>query len=314
MAYSANEKRILGITSAAHFLTHLYELTFPALALSIRDELGWTLGGVLRLSFLMYLLYGLGSLPMGVLADRWRARWVVTLGMLGAGAGAVLVALSSTRPQFVGALALMGLCMSAYHPAGMSLLSRTMRRRGRALGFNGVFGNMGSAMAPFIAGILAYEIGWRAAYGVLGGVGLCVGLSSLLLSVEERAAARVAQPPAAGGRRSVLGLFAILCVAMMLAGFSYRGVSIVVPATFREQTTFLATLLGHLRFERLEALDNLAATTLASFVFSMGMLGQIAGGHLADRHDLRKLYLLFHAASLPFLIGMAFFGESLLLV
>jgi MFS family permease len=313
MTFTGNEKRILGLTSAAHFLTHLYELTFPALALTVRDDLGWSLSQVLRLSFGMYLLFGLGSLPMGILTDHWKARWVLVFSMFGAGIGCLLVARAETQTQFILALALVGLCISAYHPAGMSLLSRAVRQRGRALGLNGVFGNLGSATAPFIAGILAYELGWRAAYVALGGLGFVAALGGLLLRVEEPE--RITSGPGSiRAERGVMGAFAILCVAMMLAGLAYRGVSLVLPATFETQTTFLDSVLERLRFTQLQGVQNLAATLIASGVYAMGMAGQVLGGHLADRKDLRKLYLLFHGVSLPFVIAMAFVDEGLLVI
>jgi predicted MFS family arabinose efflux permease len=36
----------------------------------------------------------------------------------------------------------------------------------------------------------------------------------------------------------------------------------------------------------------------------LGIGGQYVGGRLADRHDLRRLYLLFHVCSLPALLAM----------
>jgi MFS family permease len=313
MAFTGKEKRILALTSAAHYLTHLYELAFPALALTVRDDLGWSLSQVLQLSFAMYLLFGLGALPMGFLTDHWKARWVLVLSMFGAGTGCLLVAHASTQGQFVAALALVGVCISAYHPAGMSLLSREVRQRGRALGLNGVFGNLGSATAPFVAGILAYELGWRAAYLFLGGLGLLAAVAGLALRVDEGERPKKQAAPRTHGRGR-LGAFAILCVAMMLAGLAYRGVSLVLPATFELETSFLDSLLQRLRFTQLQGVQNLAATLIASGVYAMGMAGQIVGGNLADRHDLRKLYLLFHGVSLPFVFAMAFFDEALLVL
>lgn len=305
-----HERRILAVTCAAHYLTHLYELAFPAIALSMRDDLGWTLAEVLQLSFGMYLLFGLGALPMGLLADRSGAKGVLSLCMFGAGIGSLLVSFASSKASLVGALALVGISISGYHPAGMSLLSRTMQKRGRALGINGVFGNLGSATAPFVGGLLAFQFGWRLAYLVLGILGLTVGFATLMFPLREPAPSRQAGP---SGAATALRYFAILCLAMMLAGLAYRGVSVLLPATFREQATFLSGWLHGWRWGSFQALGNLAATTLASFAYAIGIAGQLWGGHLADRHDLRRLYLAFWAASLPFLCGMAFAREGLLL-
>jgi MFS family permease len=42
----------------------------------------------------------------------------------------------------------MGLGASTYHPAGTGLISRTISARGTALGINGIYGNVGIALAP----------------------------------------------------------------------------------------------------------------------------------------------------------------------
>ena len=303
-----NDSRILVQTSVAHALVHLYELAFPAIALSIRDDLGWTLGEVLRASFLMYLLFGFGALPMGYLTDRFGARRMLIVCMLGSGLGALAVAASGSRTQLTLALASTGLAASIYHPAGMSLLSRASRR-GRALGLNGLFGSFGSALAPFAGGLLAYALGWRAAYAVLGAVGIAAGVAMLLLRFEVAAAGTTHAPAAGSGRRGIAA-FAVLCAAMLLAGFSYRGLSVVLPAAFAAQAGFLGVWLDRLSAGDSTALGNLAATLLASLAYAIGMLGQLFGGYIADRHDLRRAYLAFHVASLPFLVAMAFAREG----
>jgi MFS family permease len=47
-------------------------------------------------------------------------------------------------------------------------------------------------------------------------------------------------------------------------------------------------------------------------VLLAGMVGQMMGGRLADRMDLRLAYLLIHGASLPFIFLMAFTSNYLL--
>jgi MFS family permease len=314
MQTDRNEKRILAVTGAAHFLAHLYELSFPAVALTLRDDLGWSLPEVLRLSFLMYLLFGLGALPMGWITDRWRARHMLVVCVLGAGIGCCAVALSTGRAQLVAALALVGLCASIYHPAGMALLSRSMRERGRALGWNGVCGSLGIAAAPFAGGILAYAFGWRATYAVLGALGIAAGIAMLLVKIDETRSPRAAEAiPAGGGGRRTLVFASLLGVAVLLAGFCYRGTTLVLPAVFQSQAPFFAEALARVEAEQLGGLRNLAAGILASLALAAGMLGQIVAGHLADRHDLRRLYLAFHAASLPFLVSLVFVRDEALL-
>ena len=58
----------------------------------------------------------------------------------------------------------------------------------------------------------------------------------------------------------------------------------------------------------------MAATLLTSVIYLIGIIGQIFGGKVADRYDLRWMYLAFHACSLPFIILMALIDQELLVV
>ena len=51
-----------------------------------------------------------------------------------------------------------------------------------------------------------------------------------------------------------------------------------------------------------------------SLIYVVGILGQILGGKIADRYDLRWMYLAFHAFSLPFIILMGLVSQELLVI
>jgi MFS family permease len=184
-------------------------------------------------------------------------------------------------------LALMGLCGSIYHPAGMGLISHTIRARGRALGINGMFGNFAIALTPIITATLCERIGWQNTYRATGFAMLGLTTVCALLPIRERPLTpHPTTPVHAGSRQSNRTLFFLLCVAAMLGGISYRGNTVVQPAYFAEHVSLLS--FG-------------AATSL---VYLFGIGGQLVGGSLADRYDLRWLYLAFHALSLPALLAM----------
>ena len=312
MSDRARERNILLVTGVAHFLVHFYMLVFPSLALVLRGEFGLPLDEVLRLSFWMYLLFGLGALPAGVLTDLWRPRWMLAICLLVTAGGSLAAAASRTPEALRLSLAVVGLGASIYHPAGMGLISRGVRRRGRALGINGVYGNLGVVVAPFATGVLAVTLGWRSAYVVLAVPGLAAGLGALFLKVEGDVEAPRAG--AAPGRRRLVLSFVLLCLAMMMGGLAYRGQTLVLPALFAERVGGLVTALDAVSWLPRTGRGLAAATLLTSLAYLAGAWGQAVGGRLADRHDLRLLYLLFHGLSLPFLIALgALSGPPLML-
>ena len=63
MAMNSNEKKILILTSAAHYLTHFFALVFPVLVMPISRDLSMEPADVIQISFPMYLCYGLLAMP-----------------------------------------------------------------------------------------------------------------------------------------------------------------------------------------------------------------------------------------------------------
>jgi FSR family fosmidomycin resistance protein-like MFS transporter len=312
-AIASRERNILAVTAIAHFLAHLYMLVFPSLALVLKSALDLPLHQVLALSFWMYLFYGLGALPAGILTDLYRPRLMLAICLLGMGGSAVVASRAASPQMLRWALAALGLSASIYHPAGMALISRGVRRRGWALGFNGVFGNLGVVSAPFLAGLLAVAIGWRHTYLVLALPGLAAGLLAIFLPVEGEAEPHQPVPSGEGRRRRILQ-FGLLAMAMMLGGIAYRGQTLILPAYFEQRIGFLIDRIGALGWLPEVGRSTLAATTLTSLAYLGGAWGQVVGGRLADRHDLRVLYIIFHAASLPLLLLMGFLGRLPLLL
>jgi MFS family permease len=297
--FTSNERNVLVLTGVAHTATHYAELMYPTLAVGLARDAAIPLDEVLVWSFPGYLLFGLGALPAGYLADRVGARPLLVGALAAMGLSTLLAGFSAPGPALALCLALLGCAGSVYHPVGMGLISHTMAARGRALGINGIFGGIGVALTPLATAALTAWLGWRGAFWVSGCVLLAFGAWFVRLPIEERRGAGI-QPETAAAhdpprRAGALG-FLLLCAAAMLAGVSYRGNTLAQPAYFAE---------------RVSVMGYGAATSMA---FLAGVIGQYAGGAIADRFDLRRGYLLFHLASLPGLLLMAHLAEVPLLL
>ena len=286
MSYSPNERRILTFTAVAHFSVHFLEQMFPTVAVVIARDSGQPIHEVLAWSFFGYLLFGLGALPAGLLADRWGPNRMLQICLLGSGAAALLAAASAPGLGITLALGILGLFSSIYHPAGMSLISSGVRERGRALGLNGVFGNLGIAMAPAASALAMGLIGWRGGYAVFGIALVLVGLASLGVSIDMTAAHGRGEAPHESHGVSPWTLPVVLGICIVLTGIIYRGSTLAMPSYFAERFSPLHFGLA------------------TSAVYLVGTFSQYWGGRLADRHDLRWLYLGFHLASLPALLWM----------
>src|SRR5262249_5117879 len=142
-------------------------------------------------------MFGLGSLPAGRLGDLWGRRAMMVIFFLGMGVSGLVIASTSGVWSLAAALTLMGVFSSIYHPVGIPMLVQGSRNPGFTIGVNGLFGNLGIAVAAILTGLLVKHFGWRAAFAVPGGLALiCAALFALLVPRET-------EPPARRPKKSV---------------------------------------------------------------------------------------------------------------
>jgi MFS family permease len=256
----------LGSIFAAHGASHGFVLVLPAVLVSLREEFGasfTTLGSIATLST---MLYGLGALPGGLLADRLGAPRVLRGFAAASVVCCVLAALAPGLAWLALALALLGAAGAMYHPSGLAELTLNAPGGGRVLGVHGSWGNVGTALAPLLAGAIAAAWTWRASFGLAA---LAAALLLLALSRGVPFDRKLPeQAPPAPAERSRAALTVVMCLAVA-EGFVFQGFVIFLPA-------FLAEVGG---------LGQGAAAkggALSGAVLLVGAGGQLVGGRLAE--------------------------------
>ena len=292
---NSRERRILLTTCYGHFMSHFNMLVFPALVLPLAGQLKMDMAYVLDLSFWMYCLFGVTALPWGMIADRWGAKPLFLIYYLGAGLSGLAASLLIDNPAGLSiALAALGLFSGIYHPIGLGMISKEINRVSLGMGYNGMFGNLGLATAPLLTGLLNWLWGPQAAYLALGALNLLgVGLMSILPPIGDHRSDKKESDEDNG----LLGAFLVLLVAMMLGGIVYRGATVILPAYFELKNQGIFQWFSLMAGVGLS--KNLVATSVTSFIYIVGMLGQYTGGRVAERFDLRFCYLVFHALTIP---------------
>ena len=309
----SNEKKILLFPVASHFLFHFYEIAFPALAIPLTLSLNMSLKDVLELGFPMYLMFGLCALPWGFFADHFSNRLALMIGFFGCAAGSFLTALSSTPAGILWSLAVVGLFSCICHPAGMGLISHTAKNRGAALGFFSVAGTIGLIVGPFLAGLMNWLAGWKVAYAVMGIVSLLWGVALIFIKIDETPLVQENAVGSGGANNNAfpLGTVILFFWIVTLGGLVYRINIVALPAYLEFKAGFLAAALHDLlNIPTVAATTTMAAAALTSVIYIAGIFGQIYGGKIADRYELRRLYIVFNAAILPLALLMAFLSGA----
>ena len=96
------------------------------------------------------------------------------------------------------------------------------------MGIVGVWGNVGMASAPFVAGLLNYVIGWRSGAVILGAVGVVVGIAGILtpISVERGSEVKKVEKLASGTAGPVGFYFQVFLVYLDINIIFYQGYDI----------------------------------------------------------------------------------------
>jgi len=294
----------LGFSNAGHFITHLLMLLYPTVVLSLGPEFGISYGALIQLSLPGFILFGAAALPAGWLGDRWSTRGMMALFFLGIGLSAIFTGLATSPLWLAVGLGLIGMFAAIYHPVGVAWLVGIAKSRGRALGINGVFGNLGVAFAATVAAALTTWIHWRAAFIVPGAVAVVLGCLFLFLirSTAYRKSEKAALAGPAHATPEMWRLFWVLGISTVCSGLVFQSTSIALPKLFDDR---LGSLTGSV----------LGVGGFVTAVYAFGGLAQVVFGFLMDRLPLKPLFLGLNLLQAPLLAAAAYlFGLPLLVV
>ncbi len=294
------ERRIVASTSVAHGLTHGVDVVYGAVLAVVVMEFGVTNTTVGALATASWVAYGLVALPAGEMADRIGSQRVVALSMGGAGVAALLTAAAPNIWVFGISFVLMGVLGGLYHPAGLSLIARGVRSRARALGIHGAGGNLGTAIAPAITAVVAGIWDWRGSFVVFAVVSLSISIVAFRARPDDAGG-----PGARPGLRakSLLAPLVLLLVITACFGFVFRGLTLFL-------SLHLSKNLGFDVFDFEPVVIGGAAATVALL---FGVVGQYAGGEIAERFRRERLLVPATALTVPPLIVMGVWDGWLLL-
>lgn len=293
----------LGFSCVGHTYSHLFAPIFFVVALLLEAEFNLTHGETVSLIVIGNVLFGLGAPVAGWLSDRWSASGMIAVYFLGVGGAMILTGLAQTPSQLLIFLTLCGVFGSIYHPVGFAWLVGQVKKRGTALGINGVFGTIGPSVAAVSAGILSDAFSWRVAFIAPGVLVVLTGLAFWALRqkgvIHDNQIEHV--EPHKASRREVVRVIVVLAVTMLCTGLIYQTTSPALPKVFSER---LSNFAG-------DGVTGIGA--LVAMVYITAGAVQLVAGRLCDSYPLKVIYILAFIAQIPVLVLAAQLGGGGLL-
>ena len=273
-----------------HLLDHLVMLVFPTVVIALGREWGRPYSELLPLALGGFIAFGAFAIPAGWLADHWSRYKMMALFFFGIGTALFLTGFAQNGWQIALGLTLVGMFAAIYHPVGIAMLVASPERMGRALGWNGLWGNLGLAAAALVAGALMDLFGWRTAFFVPGIAAIVAGVAFLLMVPDPGPVQKKSKTIGLHlDGRTMARIFAILVVATACGGVIFNSTTVAMPKVFDERLRDLTQ-------------TNLGVGALVAFVYSVAAFAQVVVGALIDRFEMRRLMITMALAQIPLLV------------
>ena len=294
MTYNPKNSTVPDIfLNIGHLIDHFMVLIFAKAAYDSGRYFGLQYDEMTIYGTLGMVLFGATAPLAGFLSDRYGRMPLMITYHFGIGVSAILASLSTSAYQLAASLALIGIFASIYHPVGIAMLLQRPGVVGLRMGINGVWGNMGIAVAPIVTGILLFYGDWRLTFIVPGMICIFFGVM-FFLSVRSNEDLKIES----NQKKTCIEFApnwqqALIALALSTAsgGFIFGAMSFLLPRYFELHLNDIST--------------NVAITgILAGVVYACASFAQVLVGWLIDRVSPR-LVLFWVAVGQILFIFMA---------
>jgi len=311
-------KHLIPQFMVAHFSHHVCTGVLIPLLPLLRDsfELNYFQSGILVSCF--SISYGIGQIPLAILADRFSPRLIIILGLICISFTGIGVSLTQAFWQMVPFFIAMGIIGGTYHAPASSFISQTLPAsiRGRALGTHVIGGSASFLLTPAMAlGIASLFHSWRSSFFILAFPALLVGTLLGLTTRESRGDAAdgpdrkdvSARAPDSTVNEVQASISAIQIIGAI--GFVVL-LSMIMQVVFASVNSYLPLyMVDH------HGISPKWAGIVISLIAGTGMIGAPVGGALSDRFGRKRIILFCITLSGPLFLAVtrAPFGIPLIL-
>jgi len=226
----------------------------------------------------VYWMIVILTFPVSILVDRWsRTKTIGVMAIMWSIATA-LCALTGNFVQLFMARMLIGVGEAGYAPGGSAMISGLypIDRRARMMGIWNASIPLGSAIGVLLGGVIAVELGWKHAFGIVAIPGMIIAILFLFvkdyktvdLSFFDKNSNRIKME-----KKDMIKEF----ISKPSVLYTYFGMAAVVFVT-TSMLTWLPTY-----FEKMRNIPQETAGKMASSVMVLALVGAPLGGYLTDR-------------------------------
>jgi len=300
--------REVWLITIGHALTHWYPATFYLLLPLIGNELGLSYVQIGSILTVQAVCGAISNIPGGLIVDSvGRKGLLMAISLFWIGAPYLLMGFSYDYWLLLTCAALVGIGNNLWHPTAIPLLAQHFPdRKGLAVSIHGMGGNVGDAVAPFVAGALLAYLTWRQVVmvNVIPGIAMSLVLLALLGGMQSKPRAMPAG--AARPKRTFVDVLRdfrtlltnrvliFLCASLVFRSMTHGGLMAFLPIYLARELDYSPVLIG----------AAMAALQTAGFIAAP------ISGHLSDKMGRRQIIMSSMAVTAVIIVFMIMAGQS----
>lgn len=304
------------LITIGHAMTHWYPATFYVLAPIIGRELGLSYTEIASIVTVQAIAGVLSNIPGGIITDTvGRKGLMMSLALAWVGFPYLIMATTHAYWMLLACAALIGVGNTIWHPTAIPTLARRFPdRKGLVVSIHGMGGNIGDAVAPFVAGSLLSgivigsvlslpAITWRQVmmFNVIPGIVMSIAILWYLGKLELHSTGKTKEqaPSLTEVLKGFVGLLKSSTLMMLVVSSAFRSM------TQGSLLVFLPLYLANVM--------NYSPWTLGAAMMSLQICGFIAApiaGAMSDKVGRRSIMMSSMAMTAVVLLFMIFAGGT----
>ena len=304
------------LITIGHAMTHWYPATFYVLAPIIGRELGLSYTEIASIVTVQAIAGVISNIPGGIITDTvGRKGLMMALALAWVGFPYLIMATTHAYWMLLACAALIGIGNTIWHPTAIPTLARRFPdRKGLVVSIHGMGGNIGDAVAPFVAGTLLSglaigsilslpPITWRQVmmFNVIPGIVMSIAILWYLGKLELHSTGKTKEktPSLTEVLKGFIGLLKNSTLMMLVVSSAFRSM------TQGSLLVFLPLYLANVM--------NYSPWALGAAMMSLQICGFIAApiaGAMSDKVGRRSIMLSSMAMTAVVLVFMIFAGGT----
>ena len=187
--FTREQTQIIWVLSLVNFFNYVDRQVIFPLFHNIQVEFGVSDAQLGMLGSVFMLVHSLASVPLGMLADKYSRRLLITAGVAFWSFASFFSGMATSFKALLGIRSLVGIGEASYAPAATAMISDNFpqEERARAQGYFNAGMFIGGTLGAALGGIIAYHFNWRYAFFFVSAPGFLLAfLSSRLYDKTEK--------------------------------------------------------------------------------------------------------------------------------